>query len=191
MASDTLTISGGIIDDTPIGDSTSSTGIFTDATTTDLVVIGSLNLPDSSVTDPMASDTLTISGGIIDDTPIGDSTSSTGIFTDATTTGKLSVSGTLKIGGGDAIAEHTSATTSIDFPSVASTTCYATNTDIAADGISVVASPEAVASGVNDKKLIWSTFASSSKAWIRICNPTDVDVQDAADQTWRLDVWQH
>ncbi|OHA62620.1 MAG: hypothetical protein A2117_01015 [Candidatus Wildermuthbacteria bacterium GWA2_46_15] len=53
---DALTITGGTINNTPIGITTASPGSFTN-----LSVSGTLSLPPDSVTDPMVSDTLTAS----------------------------------------------------------------------------------------------------------------------------------
>lgn len=96
-----LTISGGTIDNSPIGATVPSTGVFTNLTstnffatnvsstnltTTNFYVSGSLSLPANSITDAMVVPGLTISGGTIDNTPIGNTTPSTGIFTNVTTT---------------------------------------------------------------------------------------------------------
>ncbi|MDO8583856.1 MAG: hypothetical protein Q7R83_01620, partial [bacterium] len=132
MVVDTLTISGGTIHNTPIGDSTptgastgiftyttttaatstdfysttarfasvtstdlfATTGRFTTATSTDLytnnLTAGAITLPNNAITDAMTVDTLTISGGTIDNTPIGASIASTAIFTDTTSTNATS-----------------------------------------------------------------------------------------------------
>lgn len=112
------TLTGAIIENSSIGASLPSTGNFTSVTstnlsisgltsltgltftnasgtsvtTTNLSVSGALALPANSVTDAMVVAGLTISGGTIENTPIGASTPSTAIFTNATTT-NLNVGG--------------------------------------------------------------------------------------------------
>lgn len=65
---------------------TFGTAVGTSVTTTNLAVTGALTLPANSVTDAMVVAGLTISGGSIDNSPIGASTPSTGAFTNATST---------------------------------------------------------------------------------------------------------
>lgn len=60
--------------------------IFTNATSTNLNVSGSLNLPLNSVTDAMVVDALTVSGGTVNNSPIGATVASTGVFTSVTST---------------------------------------------------------------------------------------------------------
>lgn len=64
----------------------STSGLFGGLTTTNFAVTGSLVLPNDSVTDAMVVPGLTISGGTIDNSPIGNTAASTGIFTSVTTT---------------------------------------------------------------------------------------------------------
>lgn len=61
-------------------------GVTINATTTNLSVSGALALPNDSVTDAMVVAGLTISGGTVDNSPIGATTPSTGIFTNASST---------------------------------------------------------------------------------------------------------
>jgi hypothetical protein len=62
---------------------------FTSATTTNLSVSGALNLPSNSILDAMVVNTLTINGGTIDNTPVGATTPSTGVFTNLTSTNAI------------------------------------------------------------------------------------------------------
>ncbi len=64
----------------------STNGLFGSVTTTNLAVTGALSLPNNSVTDAMIVAGLTISGGTIDNSPIGSSVPSTGVFTNLTST---------------------------------------------------------------------------------------------------------
>ena len=93
----TTTINGPLTFTTASGTSITSTNAFfsnlvfgtatgTSLTSTNLAVTGALSLPANSITDPMVVPGLTISGGTIDNSPIGNTTPSTGIFTNVTTT---------------------------------------------------------------------------------------------------------
>jgi hypothetical protein len=62
----------------------STNGLFGSVTTTNLNVSGALFLPSNSITDGMVINGLTIDGGTINNTPIGGTTPSTGVFTSLT-----------------------------------------------------------------------------------------------------------
>lgn len=64
----------------------STDGLFGSVTTTNLAVTGALTLPANSITDAMVVAGLTISGGTIDNSPIGATVPSTGVFTNLTST---------------------------------------------------------------------------------------------------------
>jgi hypothetical protein len=104
---DTLTISGGTINNTAIGATVKAAGSFTDLTFT-----GTPTFPANSITDAMVSDTLTasdlvagsavvadsevvdtltISGGTINNSSVGATVASTGVFTTLTTSGNVGI----------------------------------------------------------------------------------------------------
>lgn len=80
--SNSLIVAGG----GPFSFSGSLVEFFDGVSTTDLTVNGALSLPNNSITDAMVSGALTITSGSIDNTPIGATTPSTGVFTNLTTT---------------------------------------------------------------------------------------------------------
>lgn len=107
---DALTIDGGSVDGSPVGGTTPDTGSFTD-----LSASGLISFPNDSITDAMVSNTLTasdlvaagsvvadsevdndltISGGVINSTPIGATTRSTGAFTTLAANGTVTLTGT-------------------------------------------------------------------------------------------------
>jgi len=114
-------------------------------------------------------------------------------------TGAKSVStgsGGLTVNGGTAITKHLSvAQANIVSASIASVTCgnYGTITVTgAAVGDTVIASPTAVASGIETLNLSWSAAVSAADTvTIRACNPTAGAIDALDTQTWRADVWQH
>lgn len=100
---------------------------------------------------------------------------------------------TLTIGGGTAITKHLSATSTFNIASITSNSCTNTNVTVtgAVAGDSVAATPTAVASGVETLVLSWNAYVSAADTvTIRVCNHTSGN-KDPANQTWRVDVWQH
>ncbi|MFA4890446.1 MAG: hypothetical protein WC587_02310 [Candidatus Paceibacterota bacterium] len=98
--------------------------------------------------------------------------------------------------GGTAITKHLSVTqANIVSASIAAVTCgsYSTITVTgAAVGDTVIASPTAVASGIETINLGWSAAVTGAGVvTIRACNPTAVAIDALDTQTWRADVWQH
>jgi len=111
-------------------------------------------------------------------------------------TGNLTTSGSLVIGTGSApIARHFSVTQVVVAPAIPADSCalYGTvNIAGALPGDSVVATPTATGSGIEESALSWNSYvASSNQVAIRACNPTSgvIDVGDT--QVWRVDVWKH
>ena len=113
--------------------------------------------------------------------------------TDFTSTGGLTLAGSLTVGAGTAITQPLSASASIDVASVDAQTCANTVFTVtsAAAGDTVVATPTPVASGIETLNLSWNAYVSAaSTVQIRVCNPT-AGALDPAAQTWRADVWKH
>jgi len=106
------------------------------------------------------------------------------------------VAGSLTIGGGTAITKYLSVTqANVVSASVGSRVCasYASITVTgAAVGDTAIASPTAVAGGIETVDLNWSAYVSAANTVIiRACNPTNTAINTADTQTWRADVWQH
>jgi hypothetical protein len=105
--------------------------------------------------------------------------------------------GALTIGqSGRAITRHLSATAAINIPSLGSDSCANTNFTVtnAAVGDTVVATPTPVAGGIETLLLMWNAWVSGANTvTIRACNANSIFAgsQDPANQTWRVDVWQH
>jgi hypothetical protein len=117
-------------------------------------------------------------------------TQSGGTASLATTT----VGGSLTINSGAPILKHLSATSSITFGVIASSSCAtATMTVTGANaGDNVYAAPTPVASGIETVSASWSAYASStSLIAIKACNPTITNTASVAAEVWRADVWQH
>ncbi|MGB0757303.1 MAG: beta strand repeat-containing protein, partial [Patescibacteria group bacterium] len=90
---DALTIDGGTIDNTPIGGSTPSTGVFTNTTSTNLAVSGQASTTYLTVSQNLDVDgTVDLNGGTIDNTVIGGSTPAAGTFTNLSATDATSTS---------------------------------------------------------------------------------------------------
>jgi fibronectin-binding autotransporter adhesin len=103
---------------------------------------------------------------------------------------------TLTIGGGTAITRHYSVTqANVVSASIAANACgtYGTITVTgAAVGDTVIASPTAVASGIETINLNWnSAVTAANTVTIRACNTTAFAINALDTQTWRADVWQH
>lgn len=102
--------------------------------------------------------------------------------------------GALTVGSGTAIAKHISATSSLTFGVIASTTCKAFTATVTGANATdtLVATPAPVASGIDTVSSTWVAWLSAtSEATVRACNPTFSNTASVAAQTWRLDVWQH
>ena len=102
----------------------------------------------------------------------------------------------LTIGGGTVILKHLSATATFDAASVAKGICSVLSTITvtgAAVGDTVVATPTAVSGGIETLNLPWNAYVSAANTVsIRACNNVQEDSgQNPANQTWRVDVWQH
>lgn len=127
----------------------------------------------------------------INSTAIGATTPSTGDFT------TLSASTSATIGGGPAITKHLTLTQANVVSSnigAASCSTYATITVTgAAVGDTVIASPQAVAGGIETVNLSWNYYVSASNTvTIKACNLLGIlGINTADTQTWRVDVWQH
>ncbi|MBI4691965.1 MAG: hypothetical protein HY773_00765, partial [Candidatus Terrybacteria bacterium] len=122
----------------------------------------------------------------------------TSLPTLTTLTGLTNASTTLlSVGsGGTTISKHLSVTqANVVSASIATVTCgnYGTITVTgAAVGDTVIASPTAVASGIETLNLGWSAAVTAANTvTIRACNPTAGAIDALDTQTWRADVWQH
>lgn len=110
------------------------------------------------------------------------------------TGGGSSMLGPVAISGGTLIIKHLSATSSITFGVIASTTCAVATIPVtnSAPGDTVVATPLPVASGIDTASTTWSGWVSAAgTVSVRACNPTSANSVSIAAQTWRADVWQH
>lgn len=102
--------------------------------------------------------------------------------------------GALTVGSGTAIAKHISATSSLTFGVIASTTCKAFTATVTGANATdtLVATPAPIASGIDTVSSTWVAWLSAtSEATVRACNPTFSNTASVAAQTWRFDVWQH
>jgi len=94
-----------------------------------------------------------------------------------------------KIGGGTTITKHLSATSSLSFASLATSSCDQKTIAVtgAAPGDTVyVGATSSIETG-----LLWSAFISAANTvTVRICNVTGPTLTPATS-TWRADVWQH
>lgn len=102
----------------------------------------------------------------------------------------------LKIAGGTAITGHLSATqANLVSASVPSRSCvnYGSITVTgAAAGDTAIATPTAVAGGIETVDLNWSALVTAANTvTIRACNPTTSAIDTGNTQTWRADVWKH
>ncbi len=95
----TLTAIGGTINGTSVGATTASTGAFTtlSASSTTTLSGGATITCTACITDANVVDALTISGGTINNTPIGATTTSTGAFTTLSASGLISANGGLTL----------------------------------------------------------------------------------------------
>ena len=104
----------------------------------------------------------------------------------------------LKIGSGANITKHLSVSSAnVVTTNIGADVCG----DLTATGITVtgslvgdtvVASPSAVANGIETTNLIWNAFVSATDTVkIRACNPTNAGIDILDTQTWRVDVWKH
>ncbi|MBI2037305.1 MAG: hypothetical protein HYT15_00005, partial [Candidatus Magasanikbacteria bacterium] len=97
------TLTGSLYFTSASGTAVTSTNLLaTNATSTNLYISGTVNLPANSITDAMVVAGLTIDSGTINNTPIGVSGASTAIFTNVTssnaTSTNLYISGTTNLG---------------------------------------------------------------------------------------------
>lgn len=102
----------------------------------------------------------------------------------------------LTINGGTAVTGHLSATaTNLVSNNIANSACgnYGTVTVTgASDGDTVVATPTAVAGGIETVNLTWNAIVTASNTvTIRACNGTLGAINTADTQSWRVDVWKH
>lgn len=103
----------------------------------------------------------------------------------------------LLIGSGTNITKHISVSSAnVVTANIGATACGdLTATGITASasvGDTVVASPSAVASGIETTNLIWNAYVSATNTVkIRACNPTAAGIDILDTQTWRIDVWKH
>lgn len=117
-------------------------------------------------------------------------TQSGGTASLATTT----VAGSLTINGGAPILKHLSATSSITFGVIATSSCATQTMTVtgANAGDNVYAAPTPVAGGIETVGASWSAYASSTNTIaIKACNPTTANTASIAAEVWRADVWQH
>lgn len=109
--------------------------------------------------------------------------------------GNASSTGTFSIGAtGKPISGHLSATSSITFGVIASSTCQTATVTVtgANAGDTTVATPTPVSNGIDTASTTWNGWVSSSgTVTVRACNPTGSNTVSIAAQTWRADVWQH
>lgn len=102
---------------------------------------------------------------------------------------------TLTIGNGSVISRHLSAINTFDAANIAVLSCSDIGTVIvtgAAVGDTVVASPTPINGGIETLTLTWNSYVSSTNTvTIRACNAGSILGQNPANQTWRVDVWQH
>lgn len=112
-----------------------------------------------------------------------------------TTVNGIADTNNLKIGSGTTITKHLSGTATFDAANITLGSCSNIGTVTvtgAAVGDSTSATPTAVSSGIETLLLVWNSFVSSTDTvTIRACNVASGLGQNAADQTWRADVWQH
>ncbi|MDI6721247.1 MAG: hypothetical protein QMD85_02560, partial [Candidatus Aenigmarchaeota archaeon] len=146
-----------------------------------LSAVGTSQIIDSSIVNADISNSAAIAG-----TKISPDFGSQGI----TTTGSLT------IGGGNPIIKHISVSTAnVASGDIAADACgdYATITVTgAAVNDTVVATPTAVAAGIETTNLIWNAYISADNTVkIRACNPTNNGINNADTQTWTVDVWKH
>lgn len=113
---------------------TTSTGLLlvpsvssTSVTTTNLSVSGSLSLPVDSITDAMVVGALTIDGGTINNTPIGETGASTAVFTNATSTNFFSSGLSFTNGNGTSITSTNGNITTFTFGTAVGTSVTTTN----------------------------------------------------------------
>lgn len=114
--------------------------------------------------------------------------------TDFTSGGGLTLGGSLAIGGGSAITQHLSATGSITFGVIASSSCATQTMTVtgASAGDGVYAAPTPVASGIETVSAAWSSYVSSTNlVAVKACNPAVANTASVAAQVWRADVWKH
>src|SRR5882724_10348710 len=101
----------------------------------------------------------------------------------------------LIIGAGATITKHLSATATFDAANIALGSCGNIGT-VTVTGVvvgdTVVATPTAVSGGIETLLVNWNAYVSNANTvTIRACSVATIGGQDAANQTWRADVWQH
>lgn len=163
------------------------------------LVIGTSSLATTSVASLRVTGTSTFSGvsdivNIDRSGVISIGTSSATTVTIGRSGQAVSVNSSLSVGGGTAISKHISATSSLTFGVIASTTCASRTATVTGANATdtVVATPTPVASGIDTASTTWVAWLSSAgQATVRACNPTFSNTASIAAQTWRFDVWQH
>ena len=169
----------------------SATGAIIDSNVAGTLLIG--NTTSTGITIGRSGQTVSFPGNASTTgtaTFLGALTQSGGTASLATTT----VGGSLTINSGAPILKHLSATSSITFGVIASSSCAtATMTVTGANaGDNVYVAPTPVASGIETVSASWSAYASSTGLIaIKACNPTITNTASVAAEVWRADVWQH
>ena len=109
-------------------------------------------------------------------------------------TGQVNANGNLRVGStGTAILAHYSASASLDFPNTLTLACSNLTITVtgALAGDTVVATPTAVASGIETALMSWNSWVSAANTvTVRACNFSTAAINPAAE-TWRVDVWHH
>jgi hypothetical protein len=146
-----------------------------------------------------AGKSLTSAGGVAN----FDFSASTGTF--QTGSGAVTLNGnttvangkTLAIGGnganaGTAITAHFSTTASLDFPSLGAGSCSSLTVTVsgAVAGDTASATPTPVTGGIETVRMTWMAYVSAADTvTVRACSIAGTN--NAAAQTYRIDVWRH
>jgi hypothetical protein len=148
-----------------------------------------VSLLGQSIQDAEVDNDLTISGGSVNDSPIGNNNADTGRFTDLTIPPIAGAPSTITF--------HTSVVTNnLTSSSIPADSCaiYG-NVNVspeAAAGATAIATPDdAATNGIEDNNLSWNAVSQSGNVKIRACNPTGSAIDTPDTQTWRADVWGH
>jgi len=150
----------------------------TNATTTNLAVTGLLSLPTNSITDTMVVDGLTISGGTINNTPIGASTPSTGIFTNATSTNFFATGLSFTNAVGTSITSTNAMLTSLSFGTANGTSITSTNGFFTTLATTDFTSTNVVASNITSTNINTTglTFTSANGANLTMTSVTTTNL---------------
>jgi hypothetical protein len=117
------------------------------------------------------------------------SSSANGGFVNLSTSGNITDSGSLNIGGGQAISKHISTTAALDFANQTAIGCNdltVTATDAALGDVVTLGVPNA--SVPNGTALFSAWVSAPNTVTVRYCNLMS---GDPASGTFRVDVWQH